>query len=122
MELIVGGRAQGKLAYALALTGRTEAEVADGLLLGLPIVNHLHRCVRELLQAGRNAEREVLAFAEAHPDCVFVCDEIGCGLVPVDAFEREYRDAVGRVCCALARRAGRVHRVFCGMGTVIQHW
>ena len=24
---------------------------------------------------------------------IILCDEIGCGLVPVDAFEREYREA-----------------------------
>lgn len=37
-------------------------------------------------------------------DLVIVCDEIGCGLVPVDAFEREYREAVGRIMTGLTKR------------------
>ena len=37
-------------------------------------------------------------------DLVIVCDEIGCGLVPVDAFEREYREAVGRIMTGLTKK------------------
>ena len=44
-------------------------------------------------------------------------DEIGCGLVPIDAFEREYREAHGRIMTELAARAKRVDRVICGIGT-----
>ena len=47
---------------------------------------------------------------------IILCDEIGCGLVPVDAFEREYREAAGRVCVELAEHARRVDRVVCGIG------
>ena len=35
--------------------------------------------------------------------------------------DREYREAVGRLCCSLAREAVEVHRVVCGIGTVIKH-
>ena len=37
--------------------------------------------------------------------------EVGYGLVPVDAFERQYREAVGRICTNLAACADRVDRV-----------
>ena len=49
-----------------------------------------------------------------------VTNEIGCGLVPVDAEEREWREASGRVNCLLAERASRVIRVVCGIGLVLK--
>ncbi len=49
-----------------------------------------------------------------------MCDEIGCGLVPVDAFEREYREAVGRIMTGLTKKAVRADRVICGIGYVIK--
>ena len=51
---------------------------------------------------------------------VVICQEVGAGLVPVDAGERARREAVGRLCIALAREADRVVRVVCGVGMVIK--
>ena len=51
---------------------------------------------------------------------IIICDEIGCGLVPVDAFEREYREAAGRICTVLAEHADEVYRVVCGIGMRIK--
>ena len=42
--------------------------------------------------------------------------EVGYGLVPVDAFERQYREAVGRICTNLAACADRVDRYSAGSG------
>ena len=46
--------------------------------------------------------------------------EVGYGVVPVDAFDRKYREAVGRVCTKLAAYSHKVTRVVCGIGTVIK--
>ena len=64
--------------------------------------------------------RAVLDHAASHPSAVYVCTEVGCGVVPVDRFQREWREAVGRVCCALAREAGRVDRVWCGLAVELK--
>ena len=57
---------------------------------------------------------------QKNPDAVIVSEEVGYGVVPVDAFEREYREAVGRICTKLAAGSRRVTRVICGIGTVIK--
>ena len=44
-----------------------------------------------------------------------ICDELGCGLVPMDAFDRKYREACGRVSCYLAGQAEQVIRMVCGI-------
>lgn len=32
-----------------------------------------------------------------------ICNEVGCGLVPIQAEERQRREAVGRLCCSMRR-------------------
>ena len=49
-----------------------------------------------------------------------VSQEVGYGVVPMDAFDRKYREAVGRVCTGLASKSKKVTRVVCGIGTVIK--
>lgn len=33
-----------------------------------------------------------MAFLQKEPDCILISDEIGNGIVPIDAFERQYRE------------------------------
>ena len=47
-------------------------------------------------------------------------DEIGNGIVPLDAFEREYREQTGRAEILLAKKADEVVRVICGIGQKIK--
>ena len=49
-----------------------------------------------------------------------VSRELGCGVVPMEAESREWRERTGRVCCALALRAKRVVRIWCGIPTVLK--
>ena len=49
-----------------------------------------------------------------------ICDEIGNGIVPVDGFEREYRERTGKILVALAAGAKEVVRVICGIGQKIK--
>ena len=108
MEFIVGGKAQGKLDYVLKKYGLTEEQVCDGAvctpeeLAAAPAVNHFHEFIRR--------------FPESRPlfrrDAAVICDEVGCGVVPVNAEERFWRDAVGRAGCRAApgRRAAGISR------------
>ena len=51
---------------------------------------------------------------------IVIADEIGCGLVPLDASEREKRERAGRLACMLAERADKVIRVVCGCPQVLK--
>ena len=53
---------------------------------------------------------------EGCPDRILIMDEIGYGIVPVDAFERQYRELAGRIGCQLAAEADEVWRVVAGIG------
>jgi adenosyl cobinamide kinase/adenosyl cobinamide phosphate guanylyltransferase len=56
-----------------------------------------------------------------NPEIVIIVDELGCGIVPMNPYDRRYREQTGRICCKLAREAEEVHRVICGIGTVIKY-
>ena len=44
-----------------------------------------------------------------------IFDDISCGIVPLEPFERQWREASGRLLSALARQADTVTRIFCGL-------
>ena len=110
MELYIGGYAQGKLSYV--------SEKHQGQ--DIPIVNHLHLWVKQLIEEEKPAEEIVLDYYREHPDCIFICDEIGNGIVPMDQKEREYRERVGRLLITLAKEAKTVERIVCGIGQKIK--
>ncbi len=124
MRLIIGGYAQGKLAYALRTYGLNESVVLDGVLpegtQGTVVVNHLHMWVRKRILDGGEPEKEILQLCEDCPECILISDEIGCGIVPLEAWEREYRERMGRILISIAGRAEHVERVFCGIGQKIK--
>lgn len=109
MILIIGGSYQGKTAYA-----------AEHFKEGWRIENHYHLKVKEQLQAGLDPLEEARKLAEGEEKLVVISDETGYGLVPVDAFERAYREQSGRVNCYFAGRAEQVIRVVCGIGSRIK--
>ena len=83
-------------------------------------LERLHLLVRRALLAGLDPAVLILRLVEENPDIVLICDEIGCGIVPMDAFERRWREETGRLCCRLAARAERVERVCCGLAQTIK--
>lgn len=79
-----------------------------------------HEYIRKELKAGNDVSGLARKLAEKNPDVILISDEVGYGIVPVDAFDRAYREAVGRVCTETAACSRKVVRVVCGIGTVIK--
>lgn len=122
MRLVIGGAHQGKLQWILQQTGYVESDVAYTLAEARkkPMLNALHQEVARLLRDGASPMEEIEALLRDNPDIILLCDEIGCGVVPIDASARAWREETGRVCCMLARRAARVDRIFCGLSMCIK--
>jgi hypothetical protein len=122
LKLIIGGMAQGKLAYVLKKSGYSESDVARTLESAIkrPILYGLHEIAAGILRSGGDPEREIEAVVARNPGLIVICNELGCGVVPIDPFERLWRDCVGRICCSLAEKAERVERILCGLPLVLK--
>ena len=74
------------------------------------------------LLSGRNAAM-VAALQDKLPalrGAVVLCDDISCGVVPLEAEERAWREATGRCLLLLTGEAQRVVRLFCGLESVLK--
>ena len=127
MKLVIGGYAQGKLQYVLHQYNINKMMIYDARLPenssqqgSIIIINHFHDWVKTRLLDSGNPAEEIFQFVDQYPDCVIISDEIGNGIVPMDAFERTYREQTGRILVALAARAEEVERVICGIGQKIK--
>lgn len=125
MKMIIGGAFQGKTALAMekypdiewvdgADADWNSAETAKGIL-------NFHEFIRGEMQKKKDVSELAEHLISCNPDVILVSDEVGYGVVPVDAFDRAYREAVGRICTKLAAYSSEVTRVVCGIGTVIKH-
>ena len=103
MKLVIGGNAQGKLNYVLSKYHLQEEMVWDGVLPDHTVLQ----------------QRETMIMNHFHL-WIIISDEIGNGIVPLEPFEREYRERVGRILVRLAERAEEVERVICGIAQKIK--
>ena len=117
MVLLIGGAYQGKTAYAKEKYGLPDAEIftceGEALDPDARCLRHLERFALACVRAGKEPA-DVLAGLDLHGK-ILICEDISCGVVPMDAEARAWREAVGRMNAALAAQADTVTRLFCGL-------
>lgn len=124
MEMIIGGAFQGK--STLAKKNHPEVSWINGAEADWDSLSHaegvlgFHEYIRKEMKAGKDMSDLAEDLIHVNPGVILVSDEVGYGVVPIDAFDRAYREAVGRICTKLAAYSHRVTRVACGIGTVIK--
>ena len=118
-QIIIGGAFQGKIQYATKTY--PGLELTDGFNCPLDeigncvAINKFHSFTRRWLLEGRTKEALLTILGKNENLQLLISDEIGYGLVPIDDFEREYREFHGRVMTELAEKADCVERVVCGI-------
>ena len=133
MFLIVGGRFQGKTEFARRLAEKQKKmeslqvldcrEIPEGqpveLSLGQMAQADVVACyevfVKKLLEEQRNAAALTEDLVCGNPEVIVTMTELGCGIVPMDAGDVAWREASGRIGCALAAGAEEVWRMVCGL-------
>lgn len=124
MKIILGGAFQGKTAYAKKQN--PSLDLTDGEKCSLDSIdtcqamNSFHSFTRRWLKDGRT-KGELQKRIKENPSLqLLISDEIGYGLVPIDDFEREYREFHGRVMTELVQNAETVVRIVCGIPQVLK--
>ena len=117
MELIIGGAYQGKRAYAKEALGVSDGDffTCSGTTLDTSFrcIEHLERYTLACVQTGLDSME--VTDLDTLSDKIVICDDISCGVVPIDPLERAWREQTGRLLTKLSGRASRVTRIFCGL-------
>lgn len=119
MVLIIGGAHQGKLDYAKETFGLSEAEIFS---CGGSTVDFSCRCIygiEDFTFACVAEEIDPIAYFRDHrgewENSILICRDIFCGVVPMGADLRRWRQQTGRLCRYLSAEAEQVSRIFCGL-------
>lgn len=125
MKMIIGGAFQGKAALAEkrypGLNWVNGEETDWEALKSAEGILNFHAFIRKEMQKEKDVSELAEQLIRCNPDVILVSDEVGYGVVPIDAFDRAYREAVGRICTKLAAYSSEVTRVVSGIGMVIKH-
>ena len=119
MTLIIGGAYQGKLAFARETFSLAEEDVftcsGTEIDFSRPCINALEEFTLACVRQGIDPVAYLQSHRAQWENAVFICQDLFCGVVPIDTELRSWRHTTGLVCQYLSREAGRVSRIFCGL-------
>ena len=126
MIFIIGGSYQGKSEYALETFGLKHEDVfvctqeTEQIDFSKRVISHIEQFALGCVRRGEEPKEYWESHMDSLTDKILISDDVSCGVVPVDAVIRAWREAAGRANNYLAREAVQVIRVFCGLGQVIK--
>ena len=109
MILIIGGAYQGKTDFAKSKFNLTDEDIFD--CTDKTEIDTTKKCITHLEQYIKNNKEPFVP----KEDQIIICDDIFCGVVPINPTDRAWREETGRVCARLSEEATEVYRVFCGL-------
>ena len=120
MEFIIGGAYQGKLDNALKKYNLKENEIftcteEHGIEFGARCIYKIEEFTLWCVRNGKDATEIFKENRGKWADSVLICQDIFCGVVPLGADMRAWRDMTGRLCAYLSEEAASVTRMFCGL-------
>ncbi len=120
MNFIIGGAYQGKLEYARKNYSVAEDEIftcteENGIVFHARCINKIEEFTLWCVRSGKDAVEIFKAHRSEWADSVLICQDIFCGVVPMGADMRAWREMTGRLCAYLSAEAETVTRMFCGL-------
>ena len=82
---------------------------------GFNLVLNLQAGTKNLLSRNINVLEFFEARLEILRNSILIGDEISSGVIPIEKFERQWRDETGRLYQFLAKEADTVDRIFAGL-------
>ena len=124
MILVIGGAYQGKLDYVLenypdksvfhcSIDNPDVDTTAD-------VINAFHLALLGKMRIEIDTLGYVRDMLPALDGKIVICDDITCGVVPMEYEMRMWRETAGRSMSLLSKSASEVIRVFCGIGSRIK--
>lgn len=115
MVLIIGGAYQGKLDFAKQAFDLAPEEI---FTCSAGKIDFSKRCI-DRVQAFIWGLEDPIGYFRANrgqwQDSILILDDVTCGVVPLGAENRAWRENTGRLMQYLAGEAEQVSRIFCGL-------
>ena len=115
MILIIGGAYQGKLDFAKEAFEITDEDV---FTCGTREIDFSKRCIYKI-EEFTYAHPDPIGYFQEHreewQDSILILQDIFCGVVPMGAETRTWRQKTGRLAQYLSKEAAQVSRIFCGL-------
>ena len=115
MILIIGGAYQGKLDFAKETFGITDADI---YACSTDEIDFSKRCIDQIEDFTAH-HTDPVGYFEVHREdwqnSILILRDIFCGVVPMGAENRAWRQRTGRLAQYLSREAVQVSRIFCGL-------
>lgn len=115
MILIIGGAHQGKLDFARENLGITDGDV---FTCTPAEIDFSRKCIYKIEEFTWGHPDPIGYFREnqeAWQDSILILQDIFCGVVPMGAENRAWRQNTGRLAQYLSQETERVSRIFCGL-------
>ena len=122
--LVFGGAFNGKLKYVKDKYSLKDEEIyyckSDEINLEKKVISGFHIFIREMLINNKDAIKYIEENKELLKEKILIADDINSGIVPIDKFDRKWRDVNGKVLQILSEENNKVIRVFFGLEMVLK--
>ena len=115
MILIIGGAYQGKLDFAKEAFEITDE---DMFICSTGEIDFSKRCIYKIEEFTYGHPDPIGYFQDCREkwqDSILILQDIFCGVVPMGAENRAWRQRTGKLAQYLSKEATQVSRVFCGL-------
>ncbi len=120
MVVVFGGSYQGKTDFVKEKFGLSDEDIFfcdDGFIdYSKKAIAHLEKFILYRIKKGESVFPYFEENKDKLSDKIIICDDICCGVVPIEKELRLYRDNLGKQMQIFCREASEVYRVYCGLG------
>jgi alpha-ribazole phosphatase len=122
LQLIIGGSSQGKTEYVRRELGIPAEEIflcdEDNTVdMNAACLDHFERYLRGCIKRGEKPFSPRIL----RDGTVIICEDITCGIVPMDALDRKWREETGRYLQEAVKYGALVTRLFCGIPQILEN-
>ena len=123
MHVYIGGASNGKREYVKTTLKNQKFRWFEGVLPNpgndAVVIAGIEKWLEDTTLSEAEAIAHVMEIAQGH-DVIFILTDIGRGIVPIDAKQRDLRDVCGRLYQKLTAEAEEVTRIWYGIAQNIK--
>lgn len=126
MVLVIGGAYQGKLDYV-----KQKFDIQDNDIyfctdeniqidFDKKVICGIHKFVLAMIKNNKQPILYIQQNIDKFKNKIIICDDISCGIVPIDCEKRMLREQIGHCLSIFSKNSNKVVRLFCGIPTELK--